>query len=209
MSQFAELLAQLQAEQEQSEALAKSVPAEGGKDDDAIQAAAAEAGEPDADDNNPEDDVDDVAPVAKSVMADDGQEYVDATDMLKSLEARIAEHDDVLSKAMAGTLDVVKSLKATIESQGSMIKSMQDKLVKLAGGGAGRKAVLSVVEKPAAGETMAKSQQEEGLTPAQVLAKANEAFDAKKITGQELVALDVALRSGALPDQAVLAKALA
>ena len=42
-----------------------------------------------------------------------------------------------------------------------------------------------------------------------MLAKANEAFDAKKITGQELVALDVALRSGALPDQAVLAKALA
>ena len=92
MSQFAELLAQLQAEQEQSEAMAKSVPAEGGKDDDAIQAAAAEAGDTDADDN-PEDDDD--APVAKSVLADDGQEYIDATEMLKSLESRVAEHDDV------------------------------------------------------------------------------------------------------------------
>lgn len=56
MSQFAELLAQLQAEQEQSEAMAKSVPAEGGKDDDAIQAAAAEAGDTDADDNLEDDD---------------------------------------------------------------------------------------------------------------------------------------------------------
>ena len=206
MSQFAELLAQLQAEQEQYEAMAKSVPAEGGKDDDAIQAAAAEAGDTDADDN-PEDDDD--APVAKSVLADDGQEYIDATEMLKSLEARVAEHDDVLAKAMSGTLDVVKSLKATVEAQGDLIKSMQAKMDKMAGGGAGRKAVLSVVEKPAAGETLAKSQQEEGLTPAQVMAKANAAFDAKRISGQELVALDVALRSGALPDQAILAKALA
>ena len=106
-------------------------------------------------------------------------------------------------------VEKIAHLKATVEAQGDLIKSMQAKMDKMAGGGAGRKAVLSVVEKPAAGETLAKSQQEEGLTPAQVMAKANAAFDAKRISGQELVALDVGLRSGALPDQAILAMALA
>lgn len=202
MSQFQELLASLKAEQEQAEALAKSLPAEGGEDDKAIQAAAAE-GDPDADDENPEDDDDAVAPVAKSVMANiDGEEVeaIDATDLLKSLDARVSEHDEVLAKALASTLDTVKA-------QGEIIKSMQTRLDKLAGAGKGRKTVLAISEKPAAGEpTMAKSQLE--LTPQQFMAKAMDAMKAGKLSGQEVTTADVCIRQGfAVPDS-IVAKAL-
>ena len=47
MSQVDELLAQLQAQADEQETLAKSLPAEDGEDDEAIQAAAGEGAEGD------------------------------------------------------------------------------------------------------------------------------------------------------------------
>ena len=212
MSQFDELLAQLKAEEEQNSTLAKALPAEDGEDDEAIQAAAAD-GDTDADNENPEDheepDGDEGKggkPLAKSVTAMvDGEEVeaIDATDMLKSLEARVNEHDSVLAKALTSTL-------ATVKAQGDLIKSLQAEVKKLAGKGAGRKTVLSIVEKPAAGEqVMAKSEQD-GMTPQQFMAKANAAFTAGKLTGKELTTLDVAIRNGQIGNFGELvAKALA
>jgi hypothetical protein len=46
------------------------------------------------------------------------------------------------------------------------------------------------------------------MTAPEVLAKANAAWDAKKITGQEFTALDVSLRNGQVPDAGVLNKIL-
>ena len=195
MSQFNELLAQLKAAEDEQITLAKALPAEDGKDDETIQAAAAEGD--DANPENPEDydddadDAEDEKPMAKSVMAMvDGEEVeaVDATDLIKSLMDRVDAHDDVMAKALASTL-------STIKAQGDMIKSLQSQVSKLAGQGKGRKTVLSVVEKPASGETMAKSQQD-GMTPADFMAKANAAFSAGKLTGKELTTLDVAVRNG-------------
>lgn len=197
MSQFDELLAQLQQAETEQTTLAKALPAEDGKDDKQIQAAAAE-GDTDADNENPEDheepdgDDGDGKPMAKSVTATvDGEEVeaIDATDLLKSLDARIGAQEEVLAKALASTLNTVKA-------QGDMIKSLQGQVAKLAGQGAGRKTVLTVVEKPAAGEqTMAKSQQD-GMTPAEFMAKATAAFSAGKLTGKELTTIDVAMRNG-------------
>ena len=211
MSQFNELLAQLKAAGDEQTTLAKALPAEDGKDDEQIQAAAAE-GDTDADNENPEDheepdgDEDDGKPVmAKSVTAVvDGEEVeaVDATELLKSLDARVSEHDAVLAKALESTL-------STIKAQGDMIKSLHAKIEKLAGQGKGRKTVLTVVEKPAVGETMAKSEQD-GMTPGDFMAKANAAFAAGKLTGKELTTIDVAMRTHQLGvlDQTLIAKAL-
>lgn len=192
MSQFDELLAQLKSAEEEQNTLAKALPAEDGEDDEVIQAAAAEGDDANPEDNDEPDgdEAEDKKPMAKSVMATvDGEEVeaIDATELLKSLDARIGSQEEVLAKALASTV-------STIKAQGDMIKSLQDQIGKLAGKGAGRKTVLTVVEKPAAGEqTMAKSEQ--GLTPQDFMAKANAAFSAGKLTGKELTTLDVALRN--------------
>lgn len=210
MSQFEELLAQLKAAEEEQALMAKALPAEDGEDDETIQAAAAEDAEADDEDKNPEDaDDDDDAgkmPMAKSVMATiDGVpvEALDATDMLKSLLSRVDTQETTLAKALQMTL-------GTIKSQGDMIKSLQAQVVKLSSQGGGRKTVLTVMDKPAAGgdpQTLAKSQQD-GLTPQEFMAKATAAFSAGKLSGQELTTADVAIRSGVPIPAGIIAKAL-
>lgn len=208
MSQFAELLAQLNAQQAEQETLAKALPAEGGEDDDkAIQAAAAE-GDTDADDENPEDGEGepdgDEKPMAKSMAATiDGEEVevVDATELLKSLDGRIGGMETVLAKALESTL-------STIKTQGEMIKSLNARLDKLAGQGKGRKAVLAITEKPVAGETTLAKSEPQGLTPQEFLLKCEAGFKAGKISGQEFTVADVSLRQGAPVPQSIIAKVL-
>lgn len=202
---FEQLLSSLNTELDEQTQLAKSLPAKDGEDDEAIQAAAAEGD--DADDKNPEDNEPDEGdkPIAKSVTAMvDGEEVeaIDATDLLKSLQDRVDEHDDVLAKALTTTL-------ATVKAQGEMIKSLNAEMKKLAGKGAGRKTVLTVVEKPAAGEQDMTKSQQDGMTTGEFMAKANAAFAAGKLTGIELTTADVAIRQGAQIPAGIIAKALA
>lgn len=208
MSQFEKLLAELGEIQSEQETLAKALPAEGGEDDDkAIHAAAADS-DTDADDENPEDDEGepdgDEKPMAKSISAMvDGEEVeaIDATDLLKSLDTRIGGVESVLAKALASTM-------TTIKTQGEMIKSLQSQMTKLASTGKGRKTVLSVIEKPEAGaETLQKSDPV-GLTNQEFMLKANEAFSAGKLTGQELTTADVAIRMGQPIPSNIITKAL-
>ena len=202
---FEQLLSSLNTELDEQTQLAKSLPAKDGEDDEAIQAAAAEGD--DADDKNPEDNEPDEGdkPIAKSVTAMvDGEEVeaIDATELLKSLQDRVDEHDDVLTKALTTTL-------ATVKAQGEMIKSLNAEMKKLAGKGAGRKTVLTVVEKPAAGEQDMTKSQQDGMTTGEFMAKANAAFAAGKLTGIELTTADVAIRQGAPIPAGIMAKALA
>lgn len=202
---FEQLLAELSATADESTTLAKALPAEGDKDDKEI-ALAAEEGE----EKNPEDDEEDGeegegAPMAKS-MTVDGEEVqiVDAEALIKSLSdlsGRVETNEGVLAKALETTLGALKS-------QGEMLKSMQTQIAKLGGQGTGRKTVLTIAEKPAAGEqTLAKSESN-ALTVVEFMAKANAAFDAKKITGLELTSIDVSLRQGSAIDPSLMAKAL-
>jgi hypothetical protein len=75
-----------------------------------------------------------------------------------------------------------------------LIKSLSAQVQALSSQGRGRKAMLSVVEKPVVGDTMAKSQADAGISPEQFFAKANAAFDAGKISGKELNVVSVSLR---------------
>lgn len=212
MSQFEELLAQLDAEQKQQETMAKSIQAGGGEDDDkAIQAAAAEGGEAGGE-GNPEDDEDKGGgegageggePIAKSIkVGEDEFQVVDAEALIKSLNevtGRVTKAEETLVKGLESALKLIKG-------QGDMIKSLQGQIGKLAGQGTGRKTVLTVLEKPGAA-TLAKSQQD-GMTTGEFLAKSEAAFNAKKITGLEFTKIDVSLRQNQPIDQGLIAKVL-
>lgn len=208
MSQFDELLAQLQAQADEQETLAKSLPAEDGEDDEAIQAAAgegaegdeAEEGEGEGEGAGDGEGQEGEEPLGKSMTAVvDGVEVeaVDATDLIKSLIGRLENQEGVLAKALATTV-------STIQTQGEMIKSLSARLDKLAGQGRGRKAVLSVVEKPNPGEsTMAKSEQ---VQPGEIMAKALSAQGAGKLTAGDVARCEIAFQSGVPFPADVLAK---
>jgi hypothetical protein len=198
MSQFDELLAQLNAEQEEQSTLAKALPAEDGEDDEAIQAAAEEGAE---DSKNPEDaEEGDDKPLAKSMTVDGEEvEVVDAGELIKSLHdvtGRVTEVEGVLAKGLETAIGMIKT-------QGELIKSLQGQIKKLGSQGAGRKAVLAVHEKPAV-DTLAKSQQDDGMTKEQFLAKSEAAWNAGAISGIEFSAVDVALRTGSKLDSGLI-----
>jgi hypothetical protein len=215
MSEFEALLAQLTAAQEEQTTLAKALPADGGKDDKTIQTAAAEGA--DGDKTNPEDNEDpetevDVKgengkPLAKAMTVDGEEvEVVDAGELIKSLQdltTRTSETETVLAKGMTAVIGLVKG-------QSEMIKSLQAQINKISATGTGRKTVLTVLDKPGIGEQpLAKSQgADQQITKAEVLAKANAAYDARKINGLELTSIDVALRNNTQIDAGLLTKCL-
>lgn len=192
---------------EELEVMAKSIGEDDGDDDEAIQAAAedgkeGEHAEPDGDeDGEVEGDGDGDEPMGKSFAftLEDGTvvEAQDGTELVKSLMARIDTTESTIAKALGSAVEL-------IGKQGDMIKSLQAEMKKMAGEGRGRKTVVSVAEKVPTGQTMAKS--EPGMTVRQFFAKANAAFGAGKITGQELTAIDVSIRSGMEIDQGLVAK---
>ncbi|WP_201401981.1 hypothetical protein [Kaistia sp. 32K] len=193
------MLAQLNAEQEEQSTLAKSLPAEGGEDDQAIQAAAADAG---AEPANPEDAAGAEPALAKSMtVGGEEVEVVDAEPLIKSLAdltGRVDEHDSVLAKGLTGALDLIKT-------QGEMIKSLSSRVEKLSGEGRGRKTVLAITERPAALEQLAKSEQQQ-VHPGEILAKALNAQAAGKLSGQDVARCEAALNAGSTVPADILSR---
>lgn len=205
MSKFNELLAQLNAEQEAQDTLAKALPQES-QDDKNIQAAA-EGEEGDEGEEVVEgEEGEGEETLGKSLTLANGEEAIDATEMLKSLQAQLGEHDDVLAKALPQVLQLMQGQSKMLQQQGDLIKSMQTRIDALAGQGKGRKTVLTINEKTQAGEMPLAKSQSEGLTPGEFMLKANSAFDKKIITGVELTTIDVCLRGQQPIDPSLIAK---
>lgn len=134
---------------------------------------------------------------------DNGEKHqaVDATILVKSLMERAERTDDTLAKALT-------AMNGVVAKQGELIKSLTDQVKALSSQGRGRKAVVSIVEKPDAG-TLAKSQaSEEGMSTEQFFAKANAAFDAEKISGKDLNVISVCLRSNHPIEPALIQKVM-
>ena len=191
MSDFEKLMGELsQLSTEQGE-LAKALPADDGKDEEKIQAAAEEGGLGDGDDD--EDDVDDNggAPMAKSfeLTLEDGTKIQaqDGTEMVKALSERLDATGANMAKALGSAVSLIKG-------QGEMIKSLSEQIKKLSGEGRGRKTVVSVVEKPE--PTMVKSQAPEGLSHQQFFAKALAAQREGRISGTEIAVAETYLNRG-------------
>ena len=211
MSQFEKLLGEIADLGAEQEAMTKALPADDGKDEENIQAAAAEGGlDGDADDEGgkPDGDADDEgnAPMAKSfeLTLEDGTRLVaqDGTEIVKSLQARVEQNEEQMSKALGSAVELIKG-------QSALIKSLSERVAKLSGEGRGRKTVVSVVEKPGPGaSTMAKSEPA-GLSPEQFFVKALDAQKAGRISGTEIAVAEACLNRGeAIPASIVQRVAL-
>lgn len=213
MSQFDKLLGELDTLATQQEDMTKALPAEDGKDDDKIQAAAADGGGEEGAEDRDEEDEDEGEPMGKSlgeVTLPDGTkaEAVDGTELVKSLIAQIGEiktgaaaTEGKMAKALEGAVGLIKS-------QGEMIKSLSESVKKLSNEGRGRKAVLTIAEKPDTTETLKKSD-EQGMTSQEFMAKSNAAYSGGRISGKELTVIDVSLRTGAPIEPSLIHKVLA
>lgn len=190
MSKFDELLGEL-------ETLAKAQPAEDG--DEKIVAAAAEGGgqgvgEPDGDEDGEgagDGDGDEGKTMSKSfeVTLPDGSKVQaqDGTALVKALQDRIEGTETVMAKALEAAVGLIKS-------QGEQIAALSSKVKALSSEGKGRKAVLTVVEKPSA--TLAKSTADEGMKPEEFMAKALDAQKLGRITGIEVATAEAYLNRG-------------
>lgn len=222
---FKQLLETLQnLDAEQGEVLAKSVqPAQ---DDKKIQAAAAASGANNGDGNGAgpgegegegEDDADKKkkegegegegeSTLTKSLTGANGEELIDATEMLETLQKSINDNNEMLGTALPTMITMMKRMGETIATQGEMIKSLQ------AGQGAapaGRKSQVVLLAKSAAGtQAAAAEEQDPQLTADDLMIKSNAAYSAGKISGVELGMIDLALRSRQMPDQELLARVL-
>lgn len=216
---FETLLAELDELQ-----LAKALPTdgaadagEGDNDDAAIADAADEDGEGEGEgaDAGEGDGEGEGEPMAKSmrVTTEDGEEIdaIDATEMLKSMHeqieslgTRFGQTDELVLKALGGLTDLVKS-------QAAEIGGLKAKVADLAAAGRGRKAVVSVADKPALGD-LAKSEavdEPKGLGRDEFLAKAMDAFDNGKITGLQVSVAEAALNKGQPVPQEIINRVLA
>ena len=193
---FDELLKSLKQTEDDAETLAESSP-----DDDAVAAAAAasDVALPVGEDDDDEDD--DGEEFGKSLgFGEDGEHLVDATDLVKSMLERQEKADDILAKAMT-------SMVSAMGKQNNLIKSLQSQVAALASQGRGRKAMLSVNEKPNPTDVMAKSEAAgAAITPADLLAKAEAAYQAGSITGAQANTIDVCLRNHWPIDPGILHK---
>lgn len=169
-------------------------------DDEHDEPDADNAGGPSDGDEDNEDD-EDFQPIAKSFafQLDTGEtvEAVDGTELLKSLSDSVAETDARLEKSFGEAVTLMKSMHGEIAS-------LKKQVAKLSGEGRGRKAVVNVHENA---EPMAKSQS--GLTPNDLMAKAQAAFAEGKLSGRELNEIDASLRMREAPNPSLIAKALA
>lgn len=200
MSQFEKLMQELGTIQTDQETMTKALPAEDGKDEEKIQAAAADGGlgDGDADDEGGkgDGDADDKGgkPMAKSFSftLEDGTvvEAEDGTELVKSLHERVEKTEGSMVKALETAVGLIKG-------QGELIKSLTARVEKLSGEGRGRKAVVSIAAKPeSTTETMAKSLAPEGMTTEQFFAKAMDAQKAGRITATDISVAETYLNRG-------------
>lgn len=187
MSKFDELLGEL-------ETLAKAQPA--GEGDDKIVAAAAEGGgqgtgeeESEGGDVEGEAEGEGMAKSFEVTLADGTKvQAQDGTALLKALEGRVDETESTMAKALGVAVDLIKS-------QGAQIAALKASVKAISSEGKGRKAVLSVADKPVAG-TLAKSEGADAISPDQFMAKALDAQKAGRLTGLDVSTAEACLNRG-------------
>lgn len=200
---FAALLGEL-------DTMTKALPAAEVADDKKIEAAAGADG-----DDKPKLDADGkpivaAEPMTKSLQVTlaDGTviEAEDGTELVKSLFARVDSNEDMVVKALGGTLNLVKAQADQLKETTALVKSLQADVARLGNQGAGRKTLVNVHEQVT---QLAKAHAPQGPTPQEFMAKAHSAFEAKKITGIELTTCDVAVRTQQQIEPGLIAKVLA
>lgn len=202
---FEKLMAELSSLSADQETMAKALPADDGKDEEKIQAAAGEGGsDVDAEDADEEDDGGD-KPMVKSFKftLEDGTEVdaQDGTELVKSLQDRIAATEVTMAKALGSAVELIKG-------HASMIKSLSDSVKKLGGEGRGRKAVVSVVEKPAPGASPMAKSEPAGVSHEVFFAKAMAAQKEGRLSGMDIAMAESCLNRGEVIPQSIVARVM-
>lgn len=181
-----------------AEADAKAAPVDN-EDDDELD----ENGKPVAKQKHIEPDGDEGGlPMGKSfsLVDENGVETqaVDGTEFVKALHDRVESIDSQLGKAVTAVADMLKSQAAQIETLQKSVEAMSKQ-------GVGRKSVLSVTEKP---DTMAKSQQTEGIDGKEFMAKAMDAMKSGRISALEVSIAESSLNRGSLVRQDIVSRVM-
>lgn len=145
----------------------------------------------DAGDENDEDESESFGKSFAVTLSDGSQvEAYDGTAMIKSLQVELGH----AHAALAQSIDLTKSLFAEINGLKKSVAALQ-------GQGKGRKAVLSIHDKPTLGKA-----ENSTVRPQDLLAKALTAQRDGKITSVEVAQIDTYLGRNANPPSALLAK---
>lgn len=227
MSQFDDLMATLNAiDAETPDVMAKALPKDDKGDtkeegDDKKIAEASGEGKPEteaeSDYEKEEEDTDDegeamekggsCGSMKKSFENEDGEEVIDATEILEGLQKSYEIHEEMLAKAMPKVVELLGQQSKQLKEQGELIKSLQDSIANMGARPSGRKSMVTVLAKSTVATQPAAATAPEAapVTPQDLMVKANSLFDQKLLTGLQLTKLDVALRNGYVPDADVLA----
>lgn len=109
----------------------------------------------------------------------------------------------MLQKSLTATVAALGAIQKTVQAQGEAIAKLSTRVGRVSGEGSGRKTALTLHDKPVDGFAKA------GMADhGEILAKAQAAFDAGKLTAKELNTIDFVLRRGGQIDHTLLAKAL-
>ncbi|EOH1034886.1 hypothetical protein ACLMYS_003860 [Salmonella enterica] len=208
MSDFDQLLATLNSiDAEQPEEMAKALPKEEGEDKERVIPAKSQESTDSEEKDEEEEDEDkeemEKCSMTKSFANEDGEEMIDATEILENLQKSFAAHDDVLAKAMPKMVELLSAQSAQLKEQGALIKSLQDSVSALGARGTGRKSMVTVMAKSQVSNEA--KEEAPAITKESLMAKAMTLFDERKLSSLQVNKLDVALRNGFTPDADVLA----
>lgn len=154
-------------------------------------------------------DGDEVLGKSFEVVGDDGQtvKAYDATELIKSMSDRIveletgfadvAERREHLGKSLGLMTDLIKSQSAQITKQAEQLETLQKSVAALGNQGAGRKAILTLNEKPEL--ALAKSSQPDGVSGKDLLAKAEAGLLAGRLTASDVSRTEAYLNKGMSP----------
>lgn len=154
-------------------------------------------------------DEDDVLGKSFDVVGANGEpvKAYDATDLIKSMTARldeletgfsdVAERREHLGKSLGLMTDLIKSQSAQITQQAEQLATLQKSVAALGNQGAGRKAILTLNEKPEL--ALAKSSQPDGVSGNDLLAKAEAGLKAGRLTASDVSRTEAYLNKGMSP----------
>lgn len=188
--------------------LSKAMP-EAIDGDEKIAAADGEGDEDEDDEKNKKGEFPAEGELAKSfkVTLENGDEIEaqDGTELVKSLMHRIDTNEDTLAKAFSSAINLIKTQGEQLQKNNALVKSLQTQVMALSEAGRGRKATLSIHEKP---DNLLNKSNDDGITQVEFMAKANTAFDNGRITGKDLTVIDVSFRNNTAIDPTIINKVL-
>lgn len=152
-------------------------------------------------------------PMAKSfkVKMPDGTEVdaLDGAEMVKALTDQVGSLETNVGQMMTSVVGLLKKQGEALANTSTMLKSLQEDMAKLGGQGAGRKAMVAITEKPDPTQMAKANAGGGGMNPTEFMAKANEAWKAGKLSGDEISLAETYINRAEQPPVDIVRKVIA